>query len=209
MGHLFIERLLMFVLVLCSNRVPIVAAANATYSALIAFGDSILDTGNNNNLVSLSKCNYPPYGRDFNGGIPTGRFSNGKVPTDLIAEALGIKDSVPAYNSPSLGAQDLTTGVCFASGGSGADALTSSFLSVISLSDQLQLFKEYIGKLTATVGQEKASSIISNALFLTSLGNNDIAITFSGGRRPILFPTYAGQLVDWTSTFLKVCDTLN
>lgn len=52
--------------------------------AVIGFGDSIIDTGNNNNLKSVVKCNFPPYGRDFNGGIPTGRFGNGLVPTDLI-----------------------------------------------------------------------------------------------------------------------------
>lgn len=57
---------------------------NVTVSAIFAFGDSILDTGNNNNLISTIKSNFPPYGRDFMGGKPTGRFSNGKVPSDLI-----------------------------------------------------------------------------------------------------------------------------
>ncbi|PON93935.1 SGNH hydrolase-type esterase domain containing protein [Trema orientale] len=57
---------------------------NETILAIQAFGDSFLDTGNNNNLISITKCNFPPYGRDFLGGIPTGRFSNGKVISDLI-----------------------------------------------------------------------------------------------------------------------------
>ena len=57
---------------------------NVSVPALIAFGDSIMDTGNNNNMKTLAKCNFPPYGKDFEGGIPTGRFSNGKVPSDLI-----------------------------------------------------------------------------------------------------------------------------
>lgn len=57
---------------------------NETIPALILFGDSIVDTGTNNNLITLLKCNFPPYGRDFQGGIPTGRFSNGKVPADFI-----------------------------------------------------------------------------------------------------------------------------
>jgi hypothetical protein len=31
------------------------------------------------------KCNFPPYGKDFGGGNqPTGRFSNGLVPSDII-----------------------------------------------------------------------------------------------------------------------------
>lgn len=57
---------------------------NETTAAVFSFGDSILDTGNNNYIISLSKSNFPPYGRDFQGGKPTGRFSNGKVPSDLI-----------------------------------------------------------------------------------------------------------------------------
>ncbi|KAK7261175.1 hypothetical protein RIF29_27480 [Crotalaria pallida] len=201
MDRLHIETLLMIVLVFFGNNVPIVSAA---FPALFAFGDSILDTGNNNNLQTISKCNFPPYGRDFDGGKPTGRFGNGKVPSDLIAEGLGIKNTLPAYNDPNLGAQDLPTGVCFASGGSGSDNVTSSLLRVISLSDQLGMFKDYIGKLSSTVGQQNASNIISNSLFLLSVGNNDIAITYSSsGRRVMPFPSYANLLVGWTSTFLK------
>lgn len=52
--------------------------------AVFIFGDSIVDTGNNNNLITQAKCNYPPYGRDFPDGRPTGRFSNGRVPSDLV-----------------------------------------------------------------------------------------------------------------------------
>lgn len=55
-----------------------------TIPAVIVFGDSIMDTGNNNDLKSLVKCNFSPYGRDFPGQKPTGRFGNGKVPSDFI-----------------------------------------------------------------------------------------------------------------------------
>ena len=57
---------------------------NATIPALIVFGDSIMDTGNNNGLHTILKCNFPPYGKDFPGGYATGRFSDGRVPSDLI-----------------------------------------------------------------------------------------------------------------------------
>ncbi|KAK9192630.1 hypothetical protein WN944_003323 [Citrus x changshan-huyou] len=132
----------------------------------MAFGDSILDTGNNNNLISLIKCNFPPYGQDFIGGKPTGRFCNGKVLTDLIAEGLGVKETVPAYFDPNLQSKDLATGVCFASGGAGLDPLTSSITSVIPISEQLENFREYIRKLEGLVGEEGANKIISNSLFL-------------------------------------------
>lgn len=57
---------------------------NEKAEAVFVFGDSIVDTGNNNNILTTAKCNFPPYGRDFMGGKPTGRFSNGRVPSDFI-----------------------------------------------------------------------------------------------------------------------------
>lgn len=51
--------------------------------ALYVFGDSILDSGNNNYLATLAKADYPPYGVDFDGGA-TGRFTNGKTSADFI-----------------------------------------------------------------------------------------------------------------------------
>lgn len=68
----------------CRTEADIKLPGNETTSAVIIFGDSIVDTGNNNNLTTPAKCNFPPYGRDFQGGVPTGRFSNGKVPSDLL-----------------------------------------------------------------------------------------------------------------------------
>lgn len=57
--------------------------AQAIVPALITFGDSALDVGNNNYLPTFYKANYPPYGRDFTNHQPTGRFSNGKLVTDI------------------------------------------------------------------------------------------------------------------------------
>lgn len=49
------------------------------------FGDSLADPGNNNNLKTIAKANYEPYGVDFPGGAnPTGRFTNGRTYVDFI-----------------------------------------------------------------------------------------------------------------------------
>lgn len=53
--------------------------------ASFVFGDSLLDVGNNNYIVSLAKANHDPYGIDF-GRMPTGRFSNGRTVVDIIGE---------------------------------------------------------------------------------------------------------------------------
>lgn len=79
--------------------------------------------------------------------------------------------------------------------------------SVISMSDQLKNFKEYIGKLKGVVGEEGANKTISNSLFLLSAGNNDIAIIYlDTPSRAFQYdvPTYTSLLVSWTSTFIKV-----
>ncbi|KAI6673474.1 hypothetical protein NL676_001380 [Syzygium grande] len=196
--------LLSLVLLLWTSEVIAIAPGNKTYLALFAFGDSILDTGNNNNLRTLSKCNYPPYGRDFPGAIATGRFGDGKVLSDVITEALGIKELLPAYLDPNLQDKDLPTGVCFASGGSGLDPLTAGSQGVLTMGDQLKRFNEYIGKLNAVAGAENATAILNSSLYLMSAGNNDIAYTYlSAHLSPMPFPAYADFLVDSTSTFIR------
>lgn len=75
-----------FLVVLCfsENGDTATLEKNEHVPAVFVFGDSIADPGNNNNINTIIKCNFPPYGRDFKGKIPTGRFSNGLIPTDLI-----------------------------------------------------------------------------------------------------------------------------
>lgn len=53
---------------------------NVIVPAVIAFGDSIVDQGANNNLTTLFKANFSPYGKS------TGRFSNNKTPADMIGK---------------------------------------------------------------------------------------------------------------------------
>ncbi|OAY50544.1 GDSL esterase/lipase EXL3 [Manihot esculenta] len=179
---------------------------NTTVPAILVFGDSIVDAGNNNNFTTLVKCDFLPYGMDFKGGIPTGRFCNGKIPSDIIAEELGIKDTLPAYLDSTVASADLITGVTFASGGAGYDPLTSKLASVISLADQLEYFKEYIEKLKRLVGEEKTQFILSNSLYLVVAGSDDIANTYFILRARKLQYDVAGYtdlMADYASTFVQ------
>lgn len=65
------------------------AATKEMVPAMFIFGDSLIDNGNNNNLASLAKANYYPYGIDFRGG-PTGRFSNGYTMVDEIGNYISL-----------------------------------------------------------------------------------------------------------------------
>jgi hypothetical protein len=57
---------------------------------VMIFGDSVVDSGNNNNLYTIVKANFPPYGRDFSSHSPTGRFCNGKLATDFTGTLLNF-----------------------------------------------------------------------------------------------------------------------
>ena len=84
-------------MILCSTEARVKLPRNETIPALIVFGDSIVDPGNNNNLSTLVKCNFVPYGRDLTGGSPTGRFSNGKIPSDFIGTYLPSYFYISSY----------------------------------------------------------------------------------------------------------------
>ncbi|XP_022636032.1 GDSL esterase/lipase At3g14820 [Vigna radiata var. radiata] len=179
---------------------------NETIPALILFGDSIVDTGANNNLITAFKSNFPPYGRDFHAAQPTGRFSNGKVPSDFVAEELGINEYSVTYTSPNLQPDDLLKGINFASGGAGYDPFTAQLASVVPLSEQLEQFKEYIGKLKANFGEAKTNFILSKSLVLVVSSSNDIANTyFASGIRKLDYdvPSYTDVLVQLASSFVK------
>lgn len=109
------------------------SSAGAKVPAVIVFGDSSVDAGNNNQISTILKSNFAPYGRDFYGGRPTGRFCNGRIPPDFISEAFGLKPLVPAYLDPMYSISDFVDGVSFASAGTGYDTATSDVLVSLSI----------------------------------------------------------------------------
>ncbi|GJM99790.1 hypothetical protein PR202_ga16924 [Eleusine coracana subsp. coracana] len=90
---------------------------------LFVFGDSFVDVGNINKTENslMSRSWYYPYGSSdaANHKRPTGRFSDGVVQSDLVAEILGLEESPPAFRT--LGPNDEVdpSGVNFAVGGTG------------------------------------------------------------------------------------------
>ncbi|XP_009620415.1 GDSL esterase/lipase At2g04570-like [Nicotiana tomentosiformis] len=141
--------------------------------AIIVFGDSSVDAGNNNQISTLLKSNFEPYGRDFYDKRPTGRFCNGRIPPDFISEAFGLRPFVPAYLDPMYKISDFAGGVCFASAGTGYDNATSDVLNVLPLWKEVENYKDYQKKLEAYAGNRKAKYIIEESLYLISVGTND------------------------------------
>jgi hypothetical protein len=60
----------------------------AAVPALILFGDSTVDVGNNNYLNTFITSDFLPYGRDFDTKSPTGRFTDGRMVADYLGEHL-------------------------------------------------------------------------------------------------------------------------
>ncbi|KAI3742847.1 hypothetical protein L1987_60543 [Smallanthus sonchifolius] len=149
-------------------------AVTNNLTGVFVFGDSSVDPGNNNRLKTDAKSNFPPYGMDFFEGHPTGRFSNGRLATDFIAEALGYTKEIRPYLEQGLARPfDLSHGVSFASSGSGYDNLTAQVSNVLSLSHQFKHFAHYKRNLSQKIGAKRADESIHNAVFVLSMGTND------------------------------------
>ncbi|KAL3509967.1 hypothetical protein ACH5RR_029368 [Cinchona calisaya] len=198
MAHIWINSclfLIHFLIVQGSAKIP----------AIIVFGDSSVDSGNNNQIPTVARSNFEPYGRDFSGGQPTGRFSNGRIPTDFISEAIGLRSIVPAYLDPKYNIADFAVGVCFASAGTGYDNATSDVLGVIPLWKELEYYKDYQKKLNAYLGEQKANYTISEALYVMSLGTNDFLenyYAFSERRSQYTVDQYEDFLVGIAKNFI-------
>ncbi|XP_076933358.1 GDSL esterase/lipase At1g71691-like [Bidens hawaiensis] len=140
--------------------------------AMFVFGDSLIDNGNNNDLASLAKANYFPYGIDFNGG-PTGRFSNGYTMVDEIAELLGLP-LLPAYSQASSSADQLLHGVNFASAAAGIlDNTGGNFVGRIPFNQQINNFKNSLDQIRDALGAADLGQALSRCIFFVGMGSND------------------------------------
>ncbi|KAM3295675.1 hypothetical protein ACQJBY_038147 [Aegilops geniculata] len=196
--------LLLLLMALLPSAHGAAAMARSKISAAFMFGDSIVDPGNNNGRLTEAKANFPPYGQDFPGGVATGRFSNGKVPGDMLVSRLGIKELLPPYLGNDLPLSELLTGVVFASGGSGYDPLTSIPSAATSSTGQLELFLDYKERLRALVGEEEMTRVISEGIYFTVMGANDLAnnyFTIPLRRHQYDLPSYVKFLVSSAVNF--------
>ncbi|WCJ30621.1 GDSL esterase/lipase At4g28780 [Euphorbia peplus] len=141
--------------------------------AFFVFGDSLVDSGNNNYLLTLARADSPPYGIDSPSHKPSGRFSNGLNFPDLLGEAMGLNPIFP-YLSPELNGQKLLNGANFASAGIGILNDTGiQFANIVRIHKQFELFEEYQQKVCAIMGAEEAKQLVNKAIVLITLGGND------------------------------------
>ncbi|XP_031476446.1 GDSL lipase-like [Nymphaea colorata] len=140
---------------------------------LFIFGDSTVDCGTNNfiNTTDAFRANYFPYG--YNGYFrrSTGRFSDGRVSPDFIAEYAKLP-LIPPFLQPSA---DFSHGANFASGGAGILSTTNRGL-VVDLKTQLKQFRSLKENITKQMqlGSVEAQTWLGSSVYYFSVGNNDL-----------------------------------
>ncbi|XP_047058320.1 GDSL esterase/lipase At1g33811-like [Lolium rigidum] len=133
------------------------------------FGDSLVDNGNNNNILSLARANYRPYGVDFpDGAAPAGRFTNGRTMVDLLADHLGFRPPlIPAYALAEPA--DHARGLNFASGAAGIRHETGNNLGGhYALSEQVEHFRTVVQGLEPGKSQQ-----LGRCIYYVGMGSND------------------------------------
>ncbi|WCJ23305.1 GDSL esterase/lipase At4g16230 [Euphorbia peplus] len=140
--------------------------------ANFVFGDSLVDAGNNNYIVSLSKADFVPNGIDF--GKPTGRYTNGRTIVDIIGQKIGLQDFTPPYLDPTTTGATMLRGVNYASGGGGILIHTGKvFGGRIILDAQINNFAKTKDEIISNIGAPAALELLQNALFSVTIGSND------------------------------------
>lgn len=159
------------------------AAGDCHFPAVFNFGDSNSDTGG---LSSLFGAAPPPNGRTFF-GMPAGRYCDGRLVIDFIAESLGLPYLSAYLNS--IGS-NFTQGANFATAGSSIRRQnTSLFLSgfsPISLDVQSWEFEQFINRSQFVYSSKGGiyreilprAEYFSQALYTFDIGQNDITSSY-------------------------------
>ncbi|KAJ0960930.1 hypothetical protein J5N97_001186 [Dioscorea zingiberensis] len=184
-------------------------STGACFTSIISFGDSIADTGNLIFALNNShRVNRLPYGETFF-HHPTGRFSDGRLIADFIANALGLPLLTPYL--PYYGdGWSFRKGVNFAVAGS--TALNDDFFNEkgikletknISLDVQLKWFKDFLSFMCSS--KEECEDKLSSSLFLMrEIGGNDFNYPFFQGRSFEEVRTFVPSVINAISLAITV-----
>ncbi|KAL5991157.1 hypothetical protein ACLOJK_012063 [Asimina triloba] len=125
---------------------------------MFIFGDSLVDPGNNNNLITLLKANYYPNGIDFPAGV-TGRFCNGATVTDHLGHLLGLP-LISRFTDIILDGPKILKGINYASAGGGIRPTTSKqYGYVYSMDDQIKNHQNSIALLELQLKINKGGKV--------------------------------------------------
>ncbi|XP_044974607.1 GDSL esterase/lipase At1g28600-like isoform X2 [Hordeum vulgare subsp. vulgare] len=155
--------------------------ARACYSRVFSFGDSLADTGNYRYVYGNGTGPRLPYGETFFHRA-TGRFSNGRIAVDFIADALGLPFVRPYWSGRS--SEDFAGGANFAVGA--ATALSPEALwehgfaaaraDLVHLDMEMSWFRDML-QLLCPSDLADCVGMMNKSLFLVGeIGGNDYNI---------------------------------
>ncbi|OEL14004.1 Sinapine esterase, partial [Dichanthelium oligosanthes] len=160
------------------TRVARGGGGSSCYSRFFAFGDSIIDTGNFIHYSTApGSVARSPYGETFF-HRPTGRWSDGRLPSDFIVERLGFPYWTPYLAGKTK--EDFRYGANFAVASATAlnqllfkeNHLDVNQITPYSLSVQVEWFKKVLHTLAST--DHEREEIMASSLFLVGeIGYND------------------------------------
>ncbi|CAJ2674462.1 esterase-like [Trifolium pratense] len=181
----FLRHMTLFVsfivlILLCSNTSPIFATKSCDFPAIFNFGSSNVDTGGS---AAAFEALPLPYGETYF-NRSTGRYSDGRIIIDFIAQSFGLPYLSPYLNS--LGS-NFTHGANFAIAGStiinSDNILPERRFSPFSFIIQYKQFRDFIpntkfirdqGGVFATLMPKE--DYFSKALYTFDIGQCDLAV---------------------------------
>ncbi|CAN6325125.1 unnamed protein product [Urochloa humidicola] len=209
-------------LLLCSYTAAASAAgggASCGYTHLFSFGDSISDAGNLVTIFPGAPATALPYGETFF-RRPTGRFCDGRLIVDFIAEALGLSFSPPFLGVDRTAAAEFRQGANFAVGGAtalgkdffremGLSPALVRFIPPYSLDVQMEWFKQVLHLIGHT--EQERRSIMSTSLFVVGeIGENDYSYLLLQNRsidtviKPLVVPKVAAKIENAVKVLLEL-----
>uniref|UniRef100_A0A7N0RE30 Uncharacterized protein n=1 Tax=Kalanchoe fedtschenkoi TaxID=63787 RepID=A0A7N0RE30_KALFE len=188
----------------CSLLLLVVSLSDAKpveldHPAIFNFGDSNSDTGN---IIAagIGDPLDPPYGHSFF-NAPAGRFSDGRLIIDFLADGLG-KQFLNAYVK-SVGAPKFQQGCNFAAAGSTVLNATSFSFCPFSFRIQVAQFARFKAQVVQILATNKtvsdylpAESYFREALYTFDIGQNDLGGAFYSKTYPQVIqfiPTILGE----------------
>ncbi|CAI5466826.1 unnamed protein product [Closterium sp. Yama58-4] len=142
---------------------------------MYVFGDESADVGNANFFTRATvKANKAPYGLSFKPA--SGRFSDGKLVVDYLADFLGIAS--PRADLAPRNASLPFTGLDYAMVGAGAKSGTNGG-KTRGLQQQFNEFKKFFNEAKRTNNPDLK---LDEALFVVSIGANDYLAELSSAQ---------------------------
>ncbi|EHA8587055.1 GDSL esterase/lipase [Cocos nucifera] len=150
------------------------------------FGDSLVDNGNNNRILTLARANYRPYGVDFPEGA-SGRFTNGRTLVDILTQLLGFRSFIPPYALAR--GDEVLRGLNFASGAAGLRDETGDNLGEhYPFGEQINHFRNTVQFMRRmfTGNTTKLRDHVGKCIYFVGMGSNDYLNNYF---MPFYYPT--------------------